>query len=487
MSLDSEDETMVISETATPLATNGLEQQSSSIHPPPPQLQEFRPPLPEMPSLSGAMAQNSPMSYSSGKMEFGHAIAPFASTPELGDNLAASFGVNPHQSYLCPTPSQWSPFSSATGYPLPSQPPSMLPQGLPGQPFPQQSPTPSFSQTPTVSSDERPPGEMPPGLSQPTSDGEAQLAVPTTDAVTPHAAGGSQDTQGKAMEPVAHAYPDPAVAPPMGMGYGWGGEMGAAQHSYAVGPSPLGPVGSSTDSSEPAETAAPPLPGMPPMDALWKGAVSEMPEGLTPGVLSRTLPPVPAPPPPPSVSIPPSASGLTPGSFLLPGAQGATAAAEKGSGTPGSSTPSSQGSRTPVSSGPDSQPTQGPPAVRGGVVPRTLLPIPGAGGVCTTHARAPGAPTSAAPTLSAPPRHPNHSGPSGYNGRGSLTIPPPLPPPPMDMHGGFRARGVPPMPMRSRPGRGHIRGAPPCPWGPPLRGAPPPPPPPDYYSDYTYP
>ncbi|KAG5282458.1 hypothetical protein AALO_G00056250 [Alosa alosa] len=112
-------------------------------------------------------------------------------------------------------------------------------------------------------------------------------------------------------------------------------------------------------------------------------------------------------------------------------------------------------------------------------MPRTLLPIPGAGDVGHAHGR--GGVTGPTPLPPPPPRHANHSSPGGYNGRGAMTVPPP-----MDMHGGFRARGVPPMPMRSRPGRGHMRGGPP-PWGPPLRGAPPPPPPPDYYSDYTYP
>ncbi|XP_062396653.1 protein TASOR [Sardina pilchardus] len=482
MSLDSEDETMAISETAAPLPSNGLQQQQqqSSILPPPPQMQEFRPPLPEMPPIPDAMAQNSPMSYGSAKMDFAPAIAPFPPGPELGDNLAVSFGVNPHQSYLCPAPSQWSPFSGSTGYPLPSQPPSVLPPALPGQPFPQQSPMPNLSQSPAVGSDEMAPGEVPPGLPQPLPDAEAQMGVPATGAVTPHAAGSAQDAQSNVMEPMALPYPDHAVGPPMGMGYGWGGNMGVMQHSYGGGP-PLGSVGSA-DSAELADTNAQPPQGMSQADGLWKaGGMCEMADGLTPGLLHRSLPPVPAPPPPPGMVIPPSASGPPPGPFLHAGVLGGPTVTEKSCGTPGSSTPSSQGSRTPVSSGPDSQPTPGPPAGRGSSVPRTLLSGAGSGG--NGHGR--GGATGHAP-LQPPPRHANHSGPGGYNGRGAMTVPPPLPPPPMDMHGGFRARGAPPMPMRSRPGRGHMRGGPP-PWGPPLRGAPPPPPPPDYYSDYTYP
>lgn len=132
------------------------------------------------------------------------------------------------------------------------------------------------------------------------------------------------------------------------------------------------------------------------------------------------------------------------------------------SNTMGSMMPSNQCSRTSVNSCTEIQ--------RGGMAPafgmigggmhsnsRPLLPRPG------VHMR---------PVCRGGPQGPiPHGGNRMFGPRGPM-------PGHMDVRRGFRGRGVPPMPMRSRPSRGPMWGGPHCNWG---YG-----PPKDFYSDYTY-
>lgn len=139
------------------------------------------------------------------------------------------------------------------------------------------------------------------------------------------------------------------------------------------------------------------------------------------------------------------------------------------SNTSGSVMPCSQGSRTSVDSCTESHRggmthARGMTHVRGmtggGMPcnPRGLLPRPGV----TMRPACRGGPHGPIP----------HSGNRMFGPRGPI-------PGLMDIRrGGFRGRGMPPMPMRSRPGRGSMWGGTHCNrgYGPPK----------DYYSDYTY-
>ncbi|KAG7323066.1 hypothetical protein KOW79_012768 [Hemibagrus wyckioides] len=381
------------------------------------------------------------------------------SMAEGEDNLV-SFGVNPHQSYLYPNSAQWSPYSGSPGYHMSSaysSPACSTSQGqeysqvssmsvtlantVPlSQPANQANPNscvnpsantaPSgLSQTPCRKVDMDPdvlscPHPLPQTQTHPLIN-DSQTFLP-----------GCQDTQTKAMEPpvlslsssssslpcTLPSYPDPPVfpgpipAPPAPPVFNWAAPTGA-QNSYVPGVTP-GSFGKN-------EGAAPT-------------------EGLSEDLTLNN-------------KADGSISGTPPSSVQFQDLGTET------SGTLGSMMPSSQANRTSVNSCTESHRGGMMPArgMTGGGVhnnPRGLLPRPGA--------------TMRPPCRGGPHGPGSHGGNRMFGPRGPM-------PGHMDMRrGGFRGRGVPPRPMRSRPGRGSMWGGTHCNrgYGPPK----------DYYSDYTY-
>lgn len=402
------------------------------------------------------------------------AISQYKATKQAGtsmpggeDNLVG-FGVNPHQSYLYPNSAQWSPYSGSPGYHMSSTYSSPACSTLQGQEYSQvssMSVTPAstvpLSQTanqanPNSSCVNPPANTAPPGLSQTSCredivpDGLScsqplpQAQTQSLDDSQPFLPG-SQDTQTKAMEPPVLAssssssipctmpsYPDgpvfpgPIPTPPVPPMYNWAPPT-RAQNSYASGGN-TAPFGKNEGA------------------ASTEGLCIGPGEGLT---LNN--------------KVDGSTSGTPPSSLQYQ--DGGT---EK-SNTSGSVMPCSQGSRTSVDSCTESHRggmthARGMTHVRGmsggGMPcnPRGLLPRPGV----TMRPACRGGPHGPIP----------HSGNRMFGPRGPI-------PGLMDIRrGGFRGRGMPPMPMRSRPGRGSMWGGTHCNrgYGPPK----------DYYSDYTY-
>lgn len=488
MSLDSDDDDDDVS---NPDVSDKVEEKQNTL-PPPPQSEAFRPPLPD-PSVQDPLS-SLPVDYNALKTaisEYKASRQSCTSSAEVEDSLA-NFGVNPHQSYLFPSSTQWSPYSGSPGYHVGSAYSSPACSASQGQEFNQhsmmsltQANTVPLSQpaalpqvnpgalTPTKMSTVPPailanlalanPPPLPMLQSSTSSLGEA-LQVPevssgvqaqTDDTVVALPSRISQDVHSKPTESTPMTinstlpssslpnYPEPSIypaltpipplPPPM---YNWAPAPGA-QQSYPPGVN-LGPFGPPPSTqNEVAGTLA--APGM--TDKLWAGAgTGGMPNSM---VESRT-------------------SGAAPSTVPM-----------KEPSLEKVSTPSIQDNRTPLNSCPESQgdgPIQakagGSASSRGGVAtPRGLLPIPGVtmGAVCRGGLQGIG----------------SHSSGNTYGPRGHM-------PGPMDiMRGGFRGRGAPPMPMRSRPGRGPMRFGSVCNWGfPPGRGGGGVP---DYYSDYTYP
>ncbi|XP_077070495.1 protein TASOR isoform X2 [Siphateles boraxobius] len=468
MSIDSEDDILVINETSIQTENDLSEPQAPQ--PPPPQTDGFRPPLPDQPSLDpiiDPLLHQNPTtypiqgSYLTDYAALKSAIAQYKAAsqdgtprPEVEDTLA-SFGVNPHQSYLCPNSAQWSPYSGSPAYHMSSaysSPVSVASRGSeysqtaapPGTqpptnsctlPVAQQLTLPHSLPQPLVSSVEVPPTPesvsslQPPGL-VPDSMGvpgaatanQQGLAGSQTAKICVETASSSSASSSSSLQTTFPSYPDatlfPALTPipPVPPLYSWVPTPGA-QQGYAAGQSG---AGFSTLPSAQTEAARP-------ADGSWVGDTES---GTSRGQEEDDVP----------------ASGTS-----KVGQQ--EGGRDKGSAL-GSSTSCSQGSKIPVNSSSESQGSSQAPPTRGGTSSRGLLPIPGAalGALCRGG-------------------HNN----SMYNPRGGTAD---------MMRGGFRGRGVPPHPMRSRPGRGHIRGGPSCNWGyPPGRGgggrS-------DYYSDYTY-
>ncbi|XP_042568916.1 protein TASOR-like isoform X1 [Cyprinus carpio] len=471
MSIDSEDDMPVITEMS--IQTENDLKEPQAPQPPPPQTDGFRPPLPDQPSLdpiSTQLVQPNPSayptqgSYSTDYAALKSAIAQYkaatqesTSMPEVEDTLA-SFGVNPHQSYLCSSSAQWSPYSGSPAYhvssaysspvsvasrgseysqtaaPPGTQPPtntSTIPVAQPlAVPLSLPQPLVELPSTPESGTCLHPPGQsLPipdcvgvPGVTTASTANQLGLAGSQTAKFGVESASSSSATSSSSLHTTFPSYPDtthfPALTPipPVPPLFGWGPTPGA-QQSYAAGQSGAGfgaLPSTQTEASRPA-------------DGSWvetiesETARGQEEEGAPNSATSQV--------------VQQEASG------------------EKG-GAMGSSTSCGQGSRTPVNSSSESQGGSQAPPTRGGTASRGLLPIPGAalGALCRGG-------------------HNN----SMYNPRGGH---------PDMMRGGFRGRGVPPHPMRSRPGRGHIRGGPSCNWGyPPGRGgggrS-------DYYSDYTY-
>ncbi|XP_016404675.1 protein TASOR isoform X2 [Sinocyclocheilus rhinocerous] len=474
MSIDSEDDMPIITEMS--IQTENELQEPQAPQPPPPQTDGFRPPLPDQPCvdpISDPLVPPNPSAYptqsflSTDYAALKSAIAQYkaasqesTSRPDVEDTLA-SFGVNPHQSYLCPSSAQWSPYSGSPAYHMSSaysSPVSVASRGSeysqavapPGIQPPTNTSTIPVAQPltvllslpqPPVSSVEVPSipesatSLQPPGLSLPIPDSvgvpgaaaastanQLGLAGSQTAKIGVESASSSTASSSSSLHTTFPSYPDttlfPALTPipPVPPLFGWGPTPGA-QQGYAAGQSGAGFGALPSTQTEAAR----------PADGLWVGATeSETARGQE------------------EEGAPTSATSKV---------VQQEAGGEK-RGALGSSTSCGQGSRTPVNSSSESQGGSQAPPTRGGTASRGLLPIPGAamGALCRGG-------------------HNN----SMYNPRGGH---------PDMMRGGFRGRGVPPHPMRSRPGRGHMRGGPSCNWGyPPGRGgggrS-------DYYSDYTY-
>ncbi|XP_076839750.1 LOW QUALITY PROTEIN: protein TASOR [Brachyhypopomus gauderio] len=506
MSLDSDEEVVQ--------AEGGAEKEKTPL-PPPPQCEEFRPPLPDLSgrdplsSFPGQSQSPYPVDYNALKTAISQYKASRqggASAAELDDGLA-SFGVNPHQSYLYPNTAQWSPYPASPGYHMGSAYSSPACSASQGPEYGQMG-TPCLNQTGA------PPLSLPPALPQPNhgtltpTNPSAQLP---TNPVTPTPANPSPLPLASAVatdppsvldalpcpQPSAPAC-DTAVALPGAVGQvappGAVGQVAPPGsqdvQSKAMESTPLASPSSSSSSSLPSTLPgfpdAPmfptltPIPPVPPMFNWAPAAGGQHTFAPVGGAGPFSSPPLVQSEATGTLTAPGSADGpwSAPGETLTPSqVEGGVASvspspapfqevgSEKG-GTPGNLTPSSQGSRTPVNSGPENK--GGGPSQAGGVAPnrggaasRGLLPLPGGGlgPVCRGGLQGLGP----------------HSGASPYSPRGAM-------PGPMDiMRGGYRGRGVPPVPMRSRPGRGLMRGGSACNWGyPPGRV-------PDYYSDYTYP
>ncbi|XP_035378357.1 protein TASOR isoform X2 [Electrophorus electricus] len=504
MSLDSDEEASAVPE-------GGAEKAKTPL-PPPPRCEEFRPPLPDLSgrdplsSFPGRSQSSYPVDYNALKTAISQYKASRqggAPTAEVDDGLT-SFGVNPHQSYLYPSTAQWSPYPASPGYHVASaysSPACSASQG------------PEYAQlgTPTVNQTGTPPLSLPPALPQanpstliptipstqpPPNPATLAPANPSAPPV-PQVSGGAADAL-----PALEAPPCPqpsAQAPPLpgdSAAVASGGAVGHVAPSgsqdvqgKAMESAPLASPSSSSSSSLPGTLpgfpdppvfpALTPIPPVPPMFN-WAAAQHGYAPGVSVGHFS-TLPPAQS-----EAAGKPAAPGSADGPWAAPGegstpggqAEGGTAVAAPGpapfqeagsekSGTPGNLTPSSQGSRTPVNScaenkgGGLSQAQAGGAAPgRGGAGCRALLPLPGAGmgPACRGGLQGPA---------------PRCGGGGTFGPRGPMDI----------MRGCYRGRGVPPVPMRSRPGRGPMRGGSVCNWGyPPGRGAVP-----DYYSDYTYP
>lgn len=466
MSIDSEDDMPVITETS--IQTENDLKEPPAPQPPPPQTEGFRPPLPDQPSLdpvSDPLVQPNPSayptqgSYATDYAALKSAIAQYkaasqesASRPEVEDTLA-SFGVNPHQSYLCPGSAQWSPYSGSPAYHMssaysspvsvasrgseysqtPAPPGTQPPANTSAIPVAQPLTVPLALPQPPVGSVEvpstpesatslQPPDSVGvPGVPPASTANQLGLAGSQSAKIGLESASASSASSSSSLHTTFPSYPDatlfPALTPipPVPPLFGWGPAPGA-QQGYAAGQSGAGFGALPSTQTEAAR----------PADGSWVAAA----EGET----ARGQEEVAGTPTSATSKVQQEAGG------------------QKG-GTLGNSTTCGQGSRTPVNSSSESQGGSQAPPTRGGTMSRGLLPIPGApmGAMCRG----------------------GHN--SMYNPRGGH---------PDMMRGGFRGRGVPPHPMRSRPGRGHMRGGPSCNWGyPPGRGgggrS-------DYYSDYTY-
>uniref|UniRef100_A0A672NFG4 Uncharacterized LOC107560869 n=1 Tax=Sinocyclocheilus grahami TaxID=75366 RepID=A0A672NFG4_SINGR len=465
MSIDSEDDMPIITEMSIQ-----TENELQAPQPPPPQTDGFRPPLPDQPCvdpISDPLVPPNPSAYptqSSFSTDYAalkSAIAQYKATsqestsrPDVEDTLA-SFGVNPHQSYLCPSSAQWSPYSGSPAYHMSSaysspvsvasrgseysqtvappgtQPPtntSTIPNAQPLT-VPLSLPQPPVSSVEVPSIPESATSLQPPGQSLPIPDSMGVPGAAAASTANQLGLAGSQTAKigvesasSSSLHTTFPSYPDttlfPALTPipPVPPLFGWGPTPGA-QQGYAARRSGAGFGALPSTQTEAAR----------PADGSWLGAIeSETARGQE------------------EEGAPTSATSKV---------VQQEAGGEK-RGALGSSTSCGQGSRTPVNSSSESQGGSQAPPTRGGTASRGLLPIPGAamGALCRGG-------------------HNN----SMYNPRGGH---------PDMMRGGFRGRGVPPHPMRSRPGRGHMRGGPSCNWGyPPGRGgggrS-------DYYSDYTY-
>ncbi|XP_053338676.1 protein TASOR [Clarias gariepinus] len=456
MSLDSDEEA------AVPAQDRAAEKQTAL--PLQPVSEDILPPISD-PNSTDTLSSN-PVDYTILKA----AISQYKASKQTGTSMAegednlASFGVNPHQSYLYPNSAQWSPYSGSPGYHMSSAYSSPACSTTQGQEYCQvnsmsvtlANPVPlsqPADQANLSSSCVNPPantaplglsqtscskGEMDPdGMSCPPALPQAQTQSLANDS-QPFLPG-SQDTQTKAMEPPtlslsssssvpctlpsypdAPIFPGPMPTPPVPPVYNWPPSTGP-QNSYVPGVSPA-PFGNNEGA------------------ASSEGLCLGTGEGLTvnnkdDGSTSCTAP-----------------SSLQ---FEVGGVEKCS--------TSGSVMPRIQGNRTSVNSCTESH--------RGGMMPPRGMS--GGGMPCNPRGLLPRPGVTMRPACRGGPHGPiSHSGNRMFGPRGPI-------PGLMDIRrGGFRGRGAPPMPMRSRPGRGSMWGGTHCNrgYGPPK----------DYYSDYTY-
>ncbi|XP_042347546.1 protein TASOR isoform X2 [Plectropomus leopardus] len=445
MSLDSDDgEPTTVSD---PLQQNRAVEKGKPPQPPPPEMEEFRPPLPEQqatpertPTLADYSALKTAISQFKASNQIG--IGP----SDIGGLSPGGFPVNPHQSFLCPSAS-WSSYTGSSSYAA----------------------SPAYPASPCSSTQEqeyRPPVPATASATAPTPSVMATAPTPPVTATAP---------PGTAIAP-APPVMAPAPAPPV---------MAPAPAPPVM--APAGPLANLA--SLPLEVKPPPPPHLMMLghtygsDTGGSGAAGNSPHttslpytdhndsaqpGYMPGIVKNA-------------SGTPTQHDRTlsgPGEGLW--------------GTAGTSTCQTASSKGVVTSGPV-DPTGLPkfgetvrgsnPGIQGG---RTQVN-------CTNNLRPPvGIPTVATRggSIVRPKLPPHPMCGAGYGGMGSI-------PGQMDhgpMRGGmgpgslgsYRGRGAPPVGLWPRPGRGHNMGdgtgGGPCSWGYPAgRGRAQ-----DYYSDYTY-
>lgn len=397
MSLDSDD--------GEPSTISDPTEQNQAVEkgkpPPPPEMEEFRPPLPDQttpertPTLSDYSALKTAISQFKATNQMG------IGSSEIGSLSPGGFPVNPHQSFLCPSAS-WSSYTGSSSYAA----------------------SPAYPASPCSSTQEQ--------EYRPQATGTA--AVPTPPLMP---------TAG----PLANLASLPLeVKPPppphlMMLGHTYGSDTGGAG---ATGNSPLTTSLPYTDHSDSAQ------PGY--MAGIPKNACG------TPTQHDRTL------------------SGPGEGVWGTAGTSTCETASSQGVVTSGSvdpcglpktgetiggNTPGSQGCRTQVGCTDNLGASVGisTVATRGGSVVRPKQPPHQVCGMGYS-------------SIGGIPGQMDHGPMRGGMGPGSL--------------GSYRGRGVPPVGLWPRPGRGHDRGGGtgggPCSWGYPTgRGGAQ-----DYYSDYTY-
>ncbi|TRY96243.1 hypothetical protein DNTS_033460, partial [Danionella cerebrum] len=452
MSIDSEDDT-----TATDMNPQhkNNEMETQTPEPPPPQYDGFRPPLPDPGSVDSTidpLSQTNPSSYPNqgpnltDYAELKSAITLYKATVqkdpskvEIEDSLT-TFGVNPHQSYLCPISTQWSPYSGSPAYHMSSAYSSPVQITSRGSEYSQSGapvnhpsinssavPTiqpltipPSLPKPPVPLENVQPPPEpafahLPPSL---VSDDLGSQVVPTAATAVQLQPISSQPTETDEETASSSSnfpsYPDAAhfhlltPIPPVPPVFNWGSTPG--NHSLTSGQSVAGMATPSTTQTEASEPSA----------SSWVEATESS-----------------------TAAGPKQENPLTSlGISKVPQKEGGGDKV----GVFASSNSFNQGGRIPanISAG-------RPPLIsRGGGVSRGLLPIP-----------------------------PPLMGPMCRGGQNNSMYNPRLGPPDM-MRGGFRGRGFPPHPLRSRAGRGQMRGGPSCNWGfPPGRGG-------GFRPDYSY-
>ncbi|KAJ8016093.1 hypothetical protein DPEC_G00003570 [Dallia pectoralis] len=431
MSLDSEDEDTVNQViTEPPAPSQEAPPGGPSQHPPLPDSDEFRPPLPEQLNTLGHHSPSSlSFSCSTAKLSdfaaLKSAISQFkasnpAARPGSGNTSPGGFTVNPHQSFLCPS-AQWAPYASSSGYP--SSPCSA-----------------------TQEQDYRHPGQ-------------AHTATLGSNLTT--ASLGSQATLTLPDIPQPPLPPHLMLTGSMSQMYG---QLAAGSFTGSTG----APAGSATDSSSSASLSTAPT---------YSDPIAASAGSPDPGYPQNNL------------AQPSYTTGLNSGANGTPTQPGDRTVGGPGEGqwglgggmpnrteTPGGSTPGSQGERTPANS------VEGglgvglvvpPVATRGGSIPR---PAHGGirGGVAGGHPHGRGG----YGCMGSTPGHMDGGMGRGGMGRGAMG--------PGSL-GGYRGRGAPPGGPWPRPGGGpHERpeGGGPCrpSWGYPMgrgRGQ-------VYYPDYTY-
>ncbi|XP_045912322.1 protein TASOR isoform X1 [Micropterus dolomieu] len=398
MSLDSDDgEPPTISD---PSEQNQEVEKGKPPQPPPPEAEEFRPPLPDQqvtpertPTLSDYSALKTAISQFKATNQIGVGLS------DIGSLSPGGFPVNPHQSFLCPSAS-WSSYTGSSSYAA----------------------SPAYPASPCSSTQEQ---EYRPS---------ASVTVPT-----PPVMATAGPLANLASLPLEVKPPPPPHL--MMLGHTYGSDTGGAG---AAGNSPLTtslPYTDPCDSAQPGYMAGIPINASGtlsqqnrtlcgPGEGVWGTAGTSTCETAS----SQSV----------VTSGPVDPSGLP-----------------KTGETLGGSTPGSQGGRTQVNCADNLGASVGipPAATRGGSVVRPTLPPHPMCGVGYG-------------SIGGIPGQMDHGPMRGGMGPGSL--------------GSYRGRGVPPVGLWPRPGRGHDRGGGaaggPCSWGYPAgRGGTQ-----DYYSDYTY-